>query len=182
MPIRTVDPRTAAIRPPVGGLGSHHSCSLFTLFTHSVKNVKATHQHSGLGVACPASARASASPRTRRPDPPRAPAAPGRRSPARAPRPRLLLRSRSAPHRPPTSALDRGERALEAFLELHLRLPAELLTGPGRVERDVHDLARTLGSGLGLEVVASAQLAEQVHDVHHGALHAEPDVEGATGV
>src|SRR5204862_6112706 len=83
----------------------------------------------------PPRARASASPGPPRPGPPRAPAAPARRSRGQAPRQPPLLRSRSAPRRPPTSALDRGERELEAFLELHLRLPAELLARAGRVER-----------------------------------------------
>src|SRR3954469_24707118 len=85
--------------------------------------------------------RGGASPRTRRRGPPRAPAAQARPPPPRALPRRRSRRERSAPAHPPTSALDRGERALEPFLELHLRLPAELLACACGVERDVLDLA-----------------------------------------
>ena len=78
----------------------------------------------------------------------------------------------------PTSRAQAVERALQALVELDLRLPAELFTRARGIERDVLDLAGPLGRVLGLEAVGRV-LVQDLDDVEHRLLLPEADVDRA---
>src|SRR5688572_10157292 len=76
----------------------------------------------------------------------------------------------------------RGEGALEPLVEPHRGLPAEFLARAGRVERDVLYLALAWRGVLGLEVVATADPPQRVHDLEHAGRPLGADVVGADGL
>src|SRR5829696_907720 len=81
----------------------------------------------------------------------------------------------------PTPSAQAVERALEALVELDLRLPAQLVTRARGVERDVLHLAGALGGVLGLEAVVRVRV-QHLDDVEQALLLAEADVDRTRGV